>query len=574
MCFVPIVTLAQLNTIPEGLFPTHLEHPNSSSDYTNNLSSSKLKLSNTIYYGQRFCPSANHPSTYVRVNFIFLQREDGTGNFREDNSEEQAYLNDYIQELNKTYAELYDPQDPICYTGNDFIPNTKIQFLVNKVYIRDGFYWNNRSDRGYKCPTFRDYWYLNRLDSLIVNNPIIPRGINIYFTEDSLVFNKYWSEQDAPDTLDFIGASYACSEPPSTQDYIRSSRIHIPDKYSKYLWMKNSVPKMGKYNYPSWDTIVRFWCFMAGARGAAHELGHSLNWDHEDLYGQMLCDNSIMNPAGSSARNYLPPYKIGWAHAMLGFSNLRSFVPTETFIGTKTISTVETWKNIRFYQSLNIMPNGNLTLPYGAIMPQQASINIFGRLCLENSNLTSINESCGGIRVKSGGKLVLNNTEIKDYNIVVEPGGSLHILGTLSVVGNHHITIEKGGYICVDPNANINLANQNSRLIYKECAKSSFPTNPSCNCISLPSNFPKTGNGFVSDFNSNYYFQNEIIRNVKTITCARIISFGYNVTSEKNVGNVSIVRGGNVSCEGKVILLDKGFECLEGGTFETIHTEY
>ncbi len=116
---------------------------------------------NSIDFCRKFIPTLNQQIISIRLNLVFIQKSDGTGNFREDNQEEQSIINDMINELNRIYANWVNPNDPLCYVGTDFVSDSRIQFIANKIFIRDNFGWNNKNDlQTIKCPGISN-WYLN-----------------------------------------------------------------------------------------------------------------------------------------------------------------------------------------------------------------------------------------------------------------------------------------------------------------------------------------------------------------------------------------------------------------------------
>jgi hypothetical protein len=517
-------------------------------------------------YDSKFMPTSTQSIINVRVNFIFLQREDGTGNFQEDNPEDQALINDFITEMNTTYSNMSNPNSLSCYTGTDFISDARIRFVVNRVYIRDNYGWNNRHDDRTRsmCPDYSN-WYLNYLDNQIVSNPNISRGINVYFTEDSINYRNYVELQN---TTSYNGVPYACSQFPSLTNFLQTSKLHMPDTYSKYWHMKNKVP--AQYHYTSWIPEVRSWEVSGVGRNLAHELGHSLWLYHTSpYYNSGGCLYSIMNPSGSSPRNYLPPPEIGRMHAALSLTNLRTFVPSDTYTGVKQISTIEAWNNIRLYQSLDITSSGQMTFQCDVTMPSQSYINVSGMLTIANSTIHSIQNDWGGIVVKSGGLLVLNSTTVSDYNITVESGGTIQIKGSLSVTGNHNINVLGGGYICIENGTSIQLSDYNSLIKINEGALNGV--NPTLaiqsNCVSSPTTISITGSGLIIDYGQDIYIQNENI-NTNRFIGGKNIFIGNHVTTSKTQGDVIINNGANVVFDGKTVTFDNGFECTSGSTFE------
>jgi len=570
LCFISIHIMGQ--NIPMGLMPDFIDYETCSD--TNNFPQDIVSIggcqpvsNNGRSYDSKFIPLITQPIIYVRTNFIFLQREDGTGNFQENNPEHQSIINEIISKMNSVYSNLSNPNSLSCYTGSDFIQDARIQFLVNKIYVRDNYGWNNRHDfQSIKCPEAYPSWYLDYLDGQVVNNPAIPRGINIYFTEDSINYRNLVEMQN---TTTYKGASYACSQFPSTNNYLRTSKIHMPDVYSKYWLMKNIVPNV--YNQP-WEPIVKSWEVDGLGATLAHEIGHSLWLYHESpYYGNGACYYSLMNPAGAAPHNYLPPTEIGRIYAALSLTNLRSFVPSDTYLGIKQISTVETWINMRLYNSINITQTGNITLTCDIIMPYQSNIEINGILTINSSNIHSIQNGWNGIVVKSGGLLILNTTDISDYNIVVENGGTIQIKGSLTMSGNHNITVQSGGYLCVESGTSIQLTDYNSVIKMSNGALNGV--NPSLsvtsNCISNPIAATIIGSGSIVDYSQDVYIQNIVI-NTNRYIGGKNIYVGNHVTTSQTQGDVLINNSSNVIFDGKNVTFDAGFECASGSTYETI----
>ena len=131
-------------------------------------------------YAPYFKPNPTDGTLDVRINLIFIQKDDGSGNFQEDDLEHQQLFDDAMADLNHIYANLVLP-DSTCYDGpiNEFISNAKIRFLDNRLYVRSSRFWNNRyTEDSVLCP----YRY-HIIDDSIVADANIPRGINIYFTD-------------------------------------------------------------------------------------------------------------------------------------------------------------------------------------------------------------------------------------------------------------------------------------------------------------------------------------------------------------------------------------------------------
>lgn len=355
-------------------------------------------------------PSSNFPNYLIRVNFIFMQRDDGTGNFQQNDTEQQGVIDAMIAEMNNTFAIMTDPHSNSCYTGTDFISDAKIRFVVNKIYKRDSYGWDNSHDdkSQYMCPN-NPSWYLNYVDNQIINDPTIPRGINIYFTED---YNNYSNLVVNQTTTTYNGYTTYCSQFPSFTDFQRTSKIHVPDLYSKYWWMKNICPSI--YNQP-WDPVIMGW-FIGTGRSIAHKIGHSLWLFHDcPYYSSGGCATSIMNPSGSTSRNYLPPTEVGRMFASLSLSNVRQFISADAYNSIPcVVNSSTTWDyEIRSYRDININPGGNLTISCNLIIPSLGRIGINNGGNLTISGATINLEGNATFSVELGGTLTFNSGTIQ-----------------------------------------------------------------------------------------------------------------------------------------------------------------
>ena len=165
---------------------------------------------------------------------------------------------------------------------------------------------------------------------------------------------------------------------------------------------------------------------------------------------------------------------------------------------------------------------------------------------------------------ESGSLLELNDKSV----FVVDSGCTLQIKAGAgaAVKGSGRIIIKSGGYLCVEQGADINLQDYNSVIALEEGAvlgadPQLFP-NASCSSAVL-----KTGNGSIADYSQDVYIQNETISADRYIA-GRNIFVGNNVTAGKPSGNVLINNGAGVIFDCREIVLDAGFECAAGASFE------
>lgn len=385
---------------------------------------SQIVCDNYNVYGDRiydeiFEPSPNDDVIIVRLNLIFMQKNDGSGNFQENNVEHQEFLDDVMAELNRTFGYLEDPHDVACYTGNDFISDTKIRFVDNRIYIRDEYGWNNANDADQESfrPDVED-WYLNYINDDIFNDASIPKGINVFYTNNSTAYETVIGASSNP------GANTSCAQFPTGVDLARTSKVHMVDQFVKYLHLFHNAPVI--YG-GTWESGWRWTCFHGLARGLAHELGHSLCLNHRcPYYESKECTESIMNP-NAEARTYIPPSEIGRMHAALSFTNLRNFVDEDyynsnTFVIRESITMPD---NPRFYSDI-IIENGATVNFCDLLFPSQATITI-----------------------KNGSKMVLNGslTLSNDNKIIIESGGELELtpIADILVENEGRIEVQCGG---------------------------------------------------------------------------------------------------------------------------------
>lgn len=531
-------------------------------------------------YAPLFIPSDNDSIMNVRINLIFIQKDDGTGNFQENDEEHQKFLNTTMTILNNKVANLQMP-DTDCFIGTeaDFIDNIRIKFIDHRYYVPKSSVWNNNMNNNAEklCPDSKN-WYLNDLDDSLHNTfADTLKGINIFFTEDSSIYHRFWILQDTTDTSYVwqVGPQKACSEPAVFDKLHASSRIHMPCRYSKYWWVKHIVPQLESEGKPEW--YYKGYLMFAGALAGdlAHELGHSFNLLHPTndyylpyhSYPQYNCIATIMNPhASSSPRNFLPPQEIGLMYFTAMTTNLQQFIPSNTYLGEKILNTIVSLPQMRMYYSLLIGSSGDVTMPCDLTFSTRGHIEVQngGVLSIEGATLQSIKDTWGGITVQSGGIVRLSNVVIGDYNITVEPGGCLIVDDDLTITGDHSITIEDDGYLCITSDASVNLQDEFSLIIVSPNAHLG---GPSCteNCISTISDLSNSGNGHYVLYGGTEFVQDTTIISGYLATGDTVYA-GYDVTEEKMYGNVIVEDGGELRIKANETILTKDVEVKLGGT--------
>jgi hypothetical protein len=110
-----------------------------------------------------FSDISSEPIKYIRVNLVFLRKDDGTGGFQENNTDHQYYINDIKNRSNYLMANITSSYDPICYNGSlGTISDSKIRFVYNVMYVNNTNAWKYQSSA------------LTTLLNTIVQNSVYP----------------------------------------------------------------------------------------------------------------------------------------------------------------------------------------------------------------------------------------------------------------------------------------------------------------------------------------------------------------------------------------------------------------
>lgn len=147
------------------------------------------------------------------------------------------------------------------------------------------------------------------MDDSISLSTDIKKGINIYFTTNGAKFDKLRLEKGR--NSESI-ASVAAAQYPSSIDLFRSSQVHLPNRFIKYLFHKYQAPEIYNSNW----TETRNW-HLGDARGCTHEFGHNLGLGHSNEYHKTnQCAAALMSYAKSDKiiKQYIQPTEIKKMH--------------------------------------------------------------------------------------------------------------------------------------------------------------------------------------------------------------------------------------------------------------------
>lgn len=307
----------------------------------------------------------------LRANVILLTRDDGSGNYNLNDPEEKQVLIDFLERINQIYANFVQPPDLTgCYTGLDFYPSLNIKVDFNIIEVKNSYAWNylnsgsKPEEKNYNGFSPTERWYLKSLDDSLSKAQDIPKGINMYFTNNGDLFDEYVYHKNYK--LRF--AQVAASQFPSARKLHRSSQIHVPNRYMKY--------HLHKYAIEAPWSKGRSW-HIGDAKGVAHELGHSFGLGHSNEYhGTNKCKYTIMSQKHSDPQNWLQPTEIKKVHYNLTRTNLMQFITPESFYKTtmRLYQDAEWTQKRRFYSNIEVMKEKTLTISDTLILAPQAQL--------------------------------------------------------------------------------------------------------------------------------------------------------------------------------------------------------
>ena len=381
---------------------SNIEKLNSTSDCGN---TSPFYSNNSLYL-----PQLSDNVIYIKLNFIFLTKPDGTGNFEQNNPEHVQVIDDIVSAMNYRLANLGQPVSGCEGYASNNLTNTKIQVVVNKIWKKDPAwdylytgYDPNQGPLGGNAILYppSSYYYFTYLD----NDPTIPSGINIVFSDNGNIYNHYMTTGDYSMSP---GEGWAASEFPYFPPMLdRKLRQFWPNLFNKYLWMKNYIADNPNSPYPNtpWS-VVRQWFVGVGYGSFPHELGHNLGLGHHD------CGSNIMSYA-SGNHDYFSNNDISIMYRMASITSVRQYFTEDSFKNTNiSILNNQTFDlNFRLYSNVKIDNNSSLKTTCKIIMAPESRFIVKdgSNMIMEGAEITSTNSSLwNGIKVEGNGYFLIN----------------------------------------------------------------------------------------------------------------------------------------------------------------------
>lgn len=500
-------------------------------------------------------PNSNNIKT-IRIMWHVIRKDDKSGSFNGTDLSISNFFNDVANNIN---YRLSNNQLPSPNKGSSLVNDTKLRV---KHSIK---FWNSTSafnifNNGTIEP--QDVFIANYIKSM--SSPLT------FFEKNNYLHIIIMPKITKPITGGMASGFY-------DKNWIRFAGIDY-----EYNDIK-SPNYQNKYN-----TVV-----ISHAGHVLHEMGHNLGLFHNFDNQQDNCvDNDLTNgspPTKGSSNNHMD-YVGSWVATCYSecqiynmhfglYNNLGGLADliVEDFCNIDALEqliTISNTQNIvyngsKFIKS-NIVVNGSLTFNCDVSMPKNSSIQVNNKLFLLESKIYSY---CGkmwyGVIIENNGYVNIDKGIAENCQILVKSGGTLHLTGNLDLK-NANITIESGGYLCIDNNAKINFINSTSYVDLKSGflygIKPGIGITSSSSCKTIAGNTNGNGNIYT---NSNFCFiQNEYITSSRIVSSCNDIYIGRSVTSSKPIGNVTIDNSILLLNPKNSVTFTEGFEIINNAELE------
>jgi len=234
----------------------------------------------------------------IHLNFIFVQKTNGGGNFDLANEPDQAALFDSIlEEMNARVRNIVN--SPTCNCPEQFVPDLQFEFVPHYVDVFDSFYWNHENDPQPNVFNSSNKSFLNEIVALAqLESNFHQSGYNIIYTADGTEVDQFavdpntniFDQDDYDLTYTINVNAVAYSMFPNTFDKTAPMQLHMPNSYRG--WLQNSnlptwIPSENSFWTPEWEIN-----FQTGA--LLHEIFHGFGLSHSSACGDT--DNIMLSP--------------------------------------------------------------------------------------------------------------------------------------------------------------------------------------------------------------------------------------------------------------------------------------
>ncbi|MDD2637073.1 MAG: hypothetical protein PHW82_16400, partial [Bacteroidales bacterium] len=417
-----------------------------------------------------YIPSSSHPTKTIKVNFNIIQRDDGTGNFSNIQTDINA-LNAIFTTFRNRYITLSGPSDPI--PGVTSLSFTKFDFELSNIY----FYQNTTLYSSNSIGTLNTY--------VKGSHPERMNELNIYFTcstgstnatmpgefyssyDLGIALCKDWDNFD-PDLSAWAVGGGICHEMGHCLNLTHpypggGTACSLSDMVAQEGWFADlfGVPFPGNaFHLTSNYNVCGTPCIDCPPIPIS---GISSPYDNSYQYSDRVTNNFMGNQWNH--RQYLSPSQIGKAHRAAYFSALRRYVVDDCYDQNNPfiVDSDEIWDfNMRVYQDIIVQDGAECNIMCHVELPYNAKIIVKdGSILIVDGTISGVNETLwqGQIEVEPGGELIIED----DGKIFLGEGGSIIIDQSLTDdaklsynAGGEIILSHNTSYLEISGNLNIN----------------------------------------------------------------------------------------------------------------------
>lgn len=226
------------------------------------------------------------------VNYIFLYKDDGTGNWNFNDPDEFAYLSSVLDRSDNTLRNIWSGG---CPDGSSY---SGIQVNSTIHQINDTDAWNlsqcNATIVGSPCGDDRDLCNDSAYDA-IIDGVIASIGgedaINVYFAVEGDVWNAEYATGNYLTTCNrpAQNINFWTGRFPNPNDLTQLNKSQIANFYLSYLFRRDQPECYLDSNGNPYDPAdIMLWFEQGSGWTLAHEIGHTLGLTHHSCQGNLM----------------------------------------------------------------------------------------------------------------------------------------------------------------------------------------------------------------------------------------------------------------------------------------------